>query len=831
MIKVFLSHASADKASYVGIVAANLDKEHIVYDEITFEAGEKTVAEIVRGMDDSSVFALFLSEAALQSKWVADEIALAELRLKSGVMKAVYPIIIDRSIDHQDERIPKWLREHYNLRLVARPSVAARRIHQKLRQVSWGRHPKLERRANVFIGRNQQVESLEKRFDSFEHEKPVATIVAGPPSIGRRAFLRNAMEKISLAERGYLLPSIYLDRNSSLEDFILKLLDLGLVDKSYVDLDLFSIAVDKKVDIAVDLLLELGVSGERLIVVDDGCLVAYTRDLAGWFRKIIEAPKLANRPLLFIASKWALAHKFASSIDQRIYSVALTELNESERRRLLARLLEISDIVLDKLDFETIASLLHGYPDEVYFAVDLLERYGSRGAIGRSHEIIEFNAEKASYLLRNYEGREEVLDFLRLLAQFEIYSIDFLFKAISEEVYSPILSALVDDHICEYVGAEAEFVRLNDTVRDYIKRNRLEVNPDLQAAVDREVLVTVEKGEWDEYDSSRIVYTIREALKAGVKVDSRFLIPSHFLRAMKDIYYQRGNMKRVVELADQLLLKERGLDLQLAQDVRYYLCLALARLRDKRVLEEARHIHGNEHDFVLGYYYRLAGRHKDAIERFSRIISAPWVEARVKRELVEVYIQTEQYDLAADLARRNYLGNRGNQFHIQAYFRSLIYGSEAEKHAKLLRELCDELERVGSEQARQMSMIARALVTARIDHDPGAIAQIDDAIASFPNVVYPVLAKFDIAMMFKDVVGMSGALKLLDGFATRQMSISERTFAKQRAYCAAAMGNEDAANLEIDQHMRDYPDEARAKLRERVRALVHSSRSRDQGRT
>lgn len=779
--------------------------------------------EIVRGLDASCVFALFLSEAALKSEWVLQEIEMAELRLADGALKVIYPIIIDKKIGHKDARIPKWLRENYNLRVVTRPSVAAGRIHQKLRKISWSRHPSIEKRANVFVGRNSQVESFEKRFDSFELEKPVATIVAGASSIGRRAFLKNAMAKIGIIENSYTLPSIYLDRNSSLEDFIVKLLDIGLVDKSYVDFNLLSINLEKKIEIAVDLLLELSEARERLIVLDDGCLVNYSRDLAEWFRAILDSPKLVGRSILFIASRWAVNQKFANKIVQKVYCTGLGELNDSERRRLLSRLLEISELTPDQVNYDTIASLLHGYPDEVYFAVDLIERYGVRGAIDRSHEIVEFNAEKASNLLRHYESNEEVLDLLRLLAQFEIFSMDFLFEAISEKKYMPMLSKLVDEHICEYIGAEAEFVRLNDTIRDYIKRNRLTLDPVLQSAVDDAVLRTIDQGAWTDYDSSRIVYSIREALKDGKKIDSKFLIPSHFLRAMKDIYYQRGNMKRVVELADQLLQKERELDNQITQDVRYYLCLALARLRDKRVVEEAQKIHGDEHHFVLGYYYRLAGRHKDAIERFTKIISAPWVEARAKRELVEVYIHTEQYDLATDLAKRNYLGNRGNQFHIQAYFRCLIFGSNPETHSKLMRNLCEQLDEVGSDQARQMSMIGRALIAARIDHDSSALSQIDDAIAAFPDIVYPVLAKFDIALIFKDVQAMSEALAVLEKFSNKQMSMSERTFAKQRAYFAASTGNEDAANQEIDKYMRDYPDIAKSKLREVIRSLARAS--------
>lgn len=41
MIKAFLSHSSKDKEHYVRNVANWLGKENIIYDEFTFEKGEK----------------------------------------------------------------------------------------------------------------------------------------------------------------------------------------------------------------------------------------------------------------------------------------------------------------------------------------------------------------------------------------------------------------------------------------------------------------------------------------------------------------------------------------------------------------------------------------------------------------------------------------------------------------------------------------------------------------------------------------------------------------------------------------------------------------------
>jgi len=822
-MRAFLSHASVDKEGYVRIVASRLSDEDIVFDEMTFEAGEKTLSEIIRGLDDSSLFVLFISDGSLNSPWVQEEIKQAELRLASGDLKAIYPIIIDRQVTFTDPRIPKWLRDNYNLKLVPRPVVAARRIQQKLRQISWSRHPALRERQTLFVGRNANVEAFERRFDDFSRTKPVVSIVGGHPSIGRRTLIRNALKKLSLSSIDGELPVIYLDRHASIEDLILRLLDLGVSETTFSSLDLVDKSLEEKVAIAKQLLRELLPLRERVIVVDEGSLVDYKRELPEWFQSIVKDEALQGHPVLFVAARWELNPACARKFDSDVYSTKINELDDSERRRLFGRLLEIEGISLSEKDFETFADLLHGFPDEVYFAVDLISRFGAAGAVSRSHEIVEFNAEKAATLLRKFDGDDLAQKIVRLLAQSEIFSIQFLSGIFPENKLADVLSDLVSEHVCEFIGVEGEFVRLIDTVRDYVKRNNLRLEDDVREAVRAAVARDVEDAKWDHYDSSRIAFVVRQALASGSQLEPKFLIPSHVLRSMRDLYHGRGDQRRVVKLADELLKKEKNLEPQLAQDVRYYLCLALARLRDKRLLEEVQHVKGNEHNFILGHYYRLTGRHKDALDRLWKVVDAPFVEARAKREIVEVLLQTEQYDEARQLASRSYQGNRTNQFHIQAYFRALVLGSNPEKHRAELFRLCEELDAVASEQSRQMAMIGRAQIVARCDHDKRALDLIEDAINSFPDVVYPVLAKFDIAASFRHEAGMRDALDRLERFARDGRGVSPRTLALQRAYLMAFKGDLPGALQSIEDLISDYPDEAREKLREKVAAVASAT--------
>ncbi|MCA8214229.1 toll/interleukin-1 receptor domain-containing protein [Burkholderia cepacia] len=819
-MKAFLSHSSADKESYVSIVASRLAVEDFVYDEVTFESGEITLNEIIRGLDETTVFCLFISDKSLDSEWVQQEVDGASIRLKGGSLKSIFPIVIDRNVTHDDPRIPKWLRENYNLRPVPRPVIAARRIQQKLRQASWAKHPKLKERATAFVGRNTQIEAFERRFDDYSRSKPVLSVVGGPPSIGRRTLIVNALRKLALVGPDKDFPVLHLDRHASIEDFILRLLDLGATDAGYTDLNLTERTLDEKVEISVGLLKDLAKFKERVIMLDEGCLVTFERTLAPWFAAIANNVDLAGMPLMFVASRWALNPGAARQLQPAVFSCSLGELDPSERRRLFARLLEIEEITLSNEDFDTFADLLHGFPDEVFFAVDLVARFGVKGALDRSNEIVEFNGEKASMLLRPFQDNEPALNVIRLLAQSEVFSVEFLCQVFNADQLASLISEFVSEHVCELIGAEGEFVRLVDSVRDYVKRNNLNLAPELRDAVKDAVEADIRRGNWDDYDSSRVAFLVKNAIANGQNLEPRVLIPSHILRAIKELYYDRGGLRRAVQLADVLLAKERNLDAQLVQDVRYYLCLVLARLRDPRVLDEASRIRGDEHHFILGYYYRLVGRQRDAIERLTRVVTGAFVGDRAKRELVEVLLQMEQYDEARELARKNYEENRTNQFHIQAYFRALAMGSNPEQHRTQLEALCTELEAVGSERARQMAMIARALITARCAHDYRALDQIDDAIAAFPRVIYPVLAKFDIGLSFRDEAAMQDALHRLEALMSDGVNLSNKTIVVQRAYLAAIQGDWPTAQSRATEVTKHFTDEARTRFLEKLAAVA-----------
>lgn len=820
MIKAFLSHSSEDKESYIRSVAKWLGKDNVEYDEFTFEEGEISLDEILKGIDRSSLFVIFLSKAALSSDWVKKEIVEAKIRFDDGDLKKIFPIIIDDDLTYEDDRIPDWLKDNYNLKPIKRAQVSAKRIHNKLRELSWAKHPQLRKRNTIFVGRNDHQESFEERVHDFDKEKPTTIIVSGFSGTGRRTFLHRALYKTNITECSNKPSSILLDRNVSIEDFILKINDLGLIDLQDHVFSLSEKSIEDKIKI-IHLVMDAAYNSKELIyLVDDGCLVNFERKVSDWFINVVTSYKEHNFPIFCIASKYNVNFKGRPRND-RFYFVELSELNSNERKRLFSQLLELYKVDINREDFEDISTILSGFPDQVMFAVDVLNQDPATKIADKIPLIADFNAEKASILLSKYDSEEDVLDFIRLLAQFEVISSDFIFSLVSAEKYYPILEKLAAEHIVELIGIDGEIIRLNDMVRDYIKRNRIKLKDGFSEKIRDQVRLIVGSDDVFERDSSEYIYTLKEALKSGIDIDERFLIPSHYLRCMKDLYYSRGSLDRIIQLADLILQKERFLEHRVLQDVRYYLCLALAKKKDQRMLKEVQNIRGDEHSFLLGYYYRLNGRLKEALEKFEGIIDAKYVGDRAKREVVQVYVQLEEYELALGFAKRNYEGHKGNQFHTQAYFNCLVNSREAKNSSEVLKSLILNLKNIDSEQSNEMAEISDAIYSAKIDGNKvEAIDKIRDCSHARPDNHYPLLAMCDLAIKYRDQDLLKEGVSRLKAMNNKK-HVSSRTFNKYQAYILSFDGNYTEALDLIARDLSRYPIESKERIIKSIKEFAN----------
>ena len=228
MNKAFLSHSSAQK-DFVRKVADLLTPSRCVFDEYTFETGEKILDEIIRSLNRTDLFVLFISNEALNSAWVQREIINADYLVRSNKMKQVLPILIDPSIDPvSDKRIPDWIKE-YLLKYVSSPIKAYNRIQTSLRQLDMETNVIYMAKRNLFVGRHQEKEELETTLNLSIDPYYKCIFVSGVEGIGRRTFLEKALKENGFVNEKADPFVLQLSARSTIDDLMLFLMEKEFV--------------------------------------------------------------------------------------------------------------------------------------------------------------------------------------------------------------------------------------------------------------------------------------------------------------------------------------------------------------------------------------------------------------------------------------------------------------------------------------------------------------------------------------------------------------------------------------------------------------------------
>ncbi|MBZ9806915.1 toll/interleukin-1 receptor domain-containing protein [Mesorhizobium sp. ESP-6-2] len=815
-MKSFLSHSSTDKASFISIVADRLG-DRAVYDGYNFESGMNTLDEIMRGLSESEVFVLFISNAALESAWVKKEIVIAKPMLDASTIKRFLPILIDKNVDHTDPRIPKWITENYNLRFVAKPTVAVRRITTVFNQLSLGVHPKLDARRKLFVGRNKELDRIERRIDDYSKPLPSALLISGMREIGRKSLLLHSLRKVNKISSTYTPITIPLQQEDGIDGLISKIYDVGIYDGPLDVADLPSMTMGEKVAFLITLLSEFSAQNEILLIDDWRCIVRYGGVTPEWFVPVCEALP-PNRLVLAIASatrpKLPPAHRQTTAV----YIEKLDELDPEERIGLLVRYLRdiegIYNLTPDQIGW--VRPALNGYPEQAIYAGQLIAEKGVSLAKEAVGEIYDFSAMRASIYVDKYLSNDDVYEFLTFLSWFDFLSIDVISK-IRDIVDLPLIEYInefLDYGICSLIGSVGEYLRLNDVIRDYVARGSLELPRRYSKAmlsISRQVFSTEDSSM---FDYSETYASVRAALLAGRDVPGRLLIPAHFLGAISQSYKNR-RYKDVIELSYRVLQRS-NYETFVKDQARHYLCMALARTRDNRFLAEVQHVKGTEHNYILGFYYRVMGRYDEAIPRLQKAIADGRWEENAKREIVLIHNIQEDYKEAYDLAKESYTDYPGNAITVQAYFEVLLNMPHDEGNVLEIKAALETIKKVKGEKAEEVRLCMEARYDFHILHSvQTAVSKADTAIGRFPRSPYPVLAKLEIGVSKRDIQVINSALESLRNFdqSDQQVRVPVK---KAEIFVLALTGQKDVALSKVDSELRFMHPSAKERLRKRI---------------
>jgi tetratricopeptide (TPR) repeat protein len=694
MAKAFLSHSSKDKP-LIEKIALQLGRNNCHYDSLTFEAGEKTIEEIFRSLEDTDIFVLFISNDSLESEWVKKEITHAKKLSSRSIIERIFPLIIDRNISHRDTRIPDWIKKPYNIRHFENEVIILKKIRQFLRESNFKKFSHLRELNDLFVGRYDIIQDFERKIINIENTKPTCIVASSYfDGMGRRTFIKNGLIKTGLIDKWYDPVLIPINSKESIEDFIYKLNFINNSSEIF-EHDFSTMDLSKKIEMATKIVKQYVDINEIIFIVDEGSIVLPNHQFVGWFKEIISHSSLLNQISICLISRFK-PHGLLVKKMGNVLSFQVNELSIPDTQTFFIQYLKLLGLTLGPEDIKFFLKYLKGIPGQIIYASNLIESMSVFEAKRNVQDIEEFDEFRALSILEFLDQDELSRQILIALSKFEIISYDLVYRIFgeSDEVYKAI-QKLFDLSLFFTVSSTHEYLKLNTSIADYINRSRLELNRKyserIKEIAKEAILKPIELNEYSDY--SEFLFALQNLLISNSTVPPKFLIPSFILKAIVQEYYNH-NYNTVIELAKKILENTSKFDYQIIRETRNWLCLAYARTNDDKFFEEIGFFKDEPYEtnkdyyFLLGFYFRNYDNMDKAEEYYLSVLDIDPNHSKAKRELVNVYLRNRNYSKALNWARDNYYQFRTNILHIQAYFICLIKKHDlAEEDIEILQEL------------------------------------------------------------------------------------------------------------------------------------------------
>lgn len=752
MAKAFLSHSSKDK-ELVEKIAAQLGKNNCHYDKFTFEAGNLTLDEIFKNLQDTDVFVLFISQPALESEWIEKEIFQAKILLTDKRIDRIFPIIIDKSIQYLDSRIPEWIRKPYNLRVFDNEVIILKKIRQLLRESNFKQFSHLRDINDLFVGRNDIMQEFERRMINIDNTKPTCIIASSFfEGMGRRTFLRNGLIKTRIIDKWYEPVPISIGTKESIEDFLYKL-NFIEINPEVFEKDFATDNLESKIELGRKFLKKYSETREIIFIIDEGSIVLPNHSLVGWFREIISSPELKNQVSICLISKFKPYGPYIKRLGN-VLNFQIDELSKEDTQTLFIQYLNIINQQLRPEDIKFFLQYLKGIPGQIIYAANLIESMGLINSKSFVNDIEEFDELRALSILEFL--KEDILctQMLIALSKFEIISHDLVFKIFGEtdEVYKSI-QKLFDLTLFFSVSSTHDYLKLNSSISDYINRSKLElsqsVNDRIKEIAKEAISKPLELTESSDY--SEFLFTLESMIKENISIPSKYLIPSFILKSIIKEYNDR-QFKKVIQLAIKLLENEKKFDYQIIRETRNWLCLAYCRTQNEKFFELINYFNNQDNEsqidyhFLLGFYYRNGDKMDDAESHFLEVLKIDENHSRTKRELVNVYLRKGDYMKALNWAKDNYNKFKTNILHIQAYFTCLIKKSDkTEFDLDIITELLDNASKSLDKKAHNVIREMRAEYNFYVENNAnGAITTLKESLRMNQHNYFAFRALYEI---------------------------------------------------------------------------------------
>ena len=739
MNKAFLSHSSAQK-DFVRKVYKLLGASRCVFDECCFDNGKKIIDEILRGLQNTDLFILFVSNESLDSDWVQQEIVLADMFMQKHGLKQILPILIDSNIKPgADERIPVWMKQ-FLMKPIQSPEMAKLKILNALRHLDMDTNPIYKAKRNLFVGRYKEKEELEGILNLYVEPHYNTICVSGLEGIGRRTFLRKFFEEKHMLNTSNEPILLSLNNRSSIDNLILSLLKYQKDVISSDDLALLdSKSITEKTSILQNLFRSIANENEYIFIIDDGCVVRPTMEVSNWFVKAIDIPENHDCFYISVISRFRPSHRFLSNHDDFI-SISIDALSIPEVRNLFfgyGKALGLSS----SSKYNEILSTLNGIPSQVYYAVEYIQRFGIDLTLRNKGIILDYGDKPVMSIIADIKARgEESFSLLVLLSKLQTTSYDMIYNLVgNNDFVNQELEFFYVSGVFSLFGENKEYIEVHYSIADYIRRSRVDIKPEYRQKLDESVEDFVDRQATNVLftDLSQMYHDIRGAIMAGKEISSKYYLPSFTLNAIAELY-NNSQYNSVINLIDKMLLKSNQYDENTIREYKYWLCMSLARNKDRRFEKEVEYFYESaDYYFLKGFYWRLKKDLRKAEEYLGDALKLNSNHQRTKREIVNVYIMNENYQEGLALAKENFMRKKTNPFHIQAYFICLLHNNEqnVESVQEELSMLLELIQKSLDKKAKSMYTTMLGEYIYYVQNNPQkAIDLLENSVNKYGNV-------------------------------------------------------------------------------------------------
>lgn len=691
MIKAFISHSSKQKP-FVEELTQRLGKNFCMVDCYSFEAARKTIKEIYDSIDKSTVFVLLISRESLASDWVTKEIDYAKNKLSADDFERFWPYIIDETLEIED--CPEWIRETdcFNLKKFKSPQILARDIEQKFRKIIWAKDKTRKLLETTVVGRNADIAKFEEKYQSLRGLSLCALVVSGRDGVGKEAFAKACMHKV-----GYDIETepyhICMNPNEGIENFLLY---LNMITRKYCQEEIENILaqeVEVKVDRAVELLNELYETRSVVFINDDlSCILPY-RKMADWLIDVIESSKLSNQLGLYINTR-KVPDTFLETEHPRIAQIQLQPLDRRDRTMLFVNCMRAYNLTdLREEDINFFVDKLLQSPEQIVKVAEALTRTPIHTVKRDIASLQQIGDKKIEPLKNRFFQDEEKKCLLIILSKLDFISYKILERIYEERIIEAmeIIEEMMDYGIVSTFGPNDDFFRLDHYFSDYIKRCHLKLAPDWEMHVNDVLEDMITNSNDINEDVSIYLYDARERIMKGKGDKTSFLIPSVVVSSVIEVY-NKQDYNLVIKICDSVLNDSHNYYPDQERELRYWLCLALARKTDTRFFDEVQKMQGSDYCFLRGFYQRIATVYAEAERWYKKALEKSPNLQRAKRELVTALLAQKKFPEALGMAKENYEHDPDNSYQIHGYFRCLVrkHGLTREE-IKTLEELLNSM--------------------------------------------------------------------------------------------------------------------------------------------